>query len=138
MRPHEPTEWDILQDDGFIGHVGPVLVRREATGPLFGFLAEAKHRNLRDVVQGGMLMTFADRAMGQTVRETLGTQPLATIQFDIHFVSPARLGELITTQPRIVKATTSVIFVHGVLEAGDRVVATASGIWKRLRSAPAA
>jgi acyl-coenzyme A thioesterase PaaI-like protein len=57
--------WRPVKDHGFIGLVGPIYSRKHEDGLEFGFRAQAKHANLRNVVQGGMLMTFADRALGR-------------------------------------------------------------------------
>src|SRR5690606_13508512 len=56
--------WSPHADEGFIEHVGPIWERRDADGTRYGFVAHPKHANLLGVVQGGMLMTFADRALG--------------------------------------------------------------------------
>src|SRR5262245_4150797 len=53
-------------DTGFVGLVGPFWTRQEGDKHLFAFTAAKKHHNRRGVVQGGMLMTFADRSMGMT------------------------------------------------------------------------
>lgn len=42
----------------------PIWERRDADGMHYGFVADPRHANLLGVVQGGMLMTFADRALG--------------------------------------------------------------------------
>src|SRR5207244_12112110 len=54
------------RDEGFIGLVGPFWMRRSGDGCRYAFMAEPKHHSRRGIVQGGMLMTFADRAMGMT------------------------------------------------------------------------
>lgn len=134
MDQTEDDRWVAIEDNGFVGHVGPILQRREDGRPAFAFLARQHHRNLRDVVQGGMLMTFADRAMGQTVRSVLGSGPIATVQFDIHFVDAARIGDFVVTRPQVLRSTASIVFVDARLEVDGRLVASASGIWKRLRA----
>lgn len=58
--------WEPHTDTGFIGLVGPLWIRQEENGRRYGFIAEPKHHNYRGTVQGGMLMTFVDRALGMT------------------------------------------------------------------------
>src|SRR5206468_1694669 len=58
--------WEAVDDPGFIGLVGPIVRRARGDDDEYGFVAEPKHANLSEVVQGGMLMTFADRALGRT------------------------------------------------------------------------
>jgi len=103
--------WEPYQDKGFIGLVGPFWMRRCGESYLYAFRAEPKHENRRGVVQGGMLMTFADRSMGMTCWYANERQPQATVQLD---------------------RTRSLVFMSGELVVGTRVVATANGVWKTL------
>ena len=124
--------WEVVDDKGFLGHVGP-LFRREREGRLeFAFRAEPKHANLRNVVQGGMLMTFADRALGRNSWRAAGERPVATVEFNMQFVTAGKIGEFFEIRPEVVRRTSSLVFVRGDVMAGTRVVATATGIWKIL------
>ena len=97
-----------------------------------GFLAEHKHHNRRGVVQGGMLMTFADRSMGMTCWYANERQPQATVQLDVHFVDAVKVGEFVEAKCQVVRRTRSLVFMSGDLMVDDRVVATAKGVWKTL------
>jgi acyl-coenzyme A thioesterase PaaI-like protein len=131
--PSNPAAgWRPVKDDGFIGLVGPIYPRKRDGRWEYAFQAEAKHANLRNVVQGGMLMTFADRALGRAAWGAAGDKPVATIQFDMQFVTAGNLGELIEVRPEVVRKTASLVFMRGDVTAGARVVATATGIWKIL------
>lgn len=123
--------WEAVDDSGFIGLVGPLLRRAWGDYEEYGFVAEPKHANLNNVVQGGMLMTFADRAFGRTAWQVVG-RSTATIQFDMQFVSAAQIGEFIETQPEVVRRTSALVFMRGTLFTGSRIVATAHGVWKIL------
>ena len=127
--------WEPYSDEGFIGLVGPLWQKTDEQGIRFAFLAERKHHNRRGVVQGGMLMTFADRALGMTAWHANGCRPQATIQLDVHFVDAVRIGEFVEAQCRVMRRTKSVLFLSATLVVGSRVVATANGIWKVLNKA---
>jgi uncharacterized protein (TIGR00369 family) len=124
--------WEPYRDDGFIGLVGPFWSRPDGDAFRYAFRAEPKHHNRRGVVQGGMLMTFADRAMGMTCWHANGRQRQATIQLDMHFIDAVQIGEFVEAHCRVVRRTRSVVFMSGELMVGDRVVATANGVWKTL------
>jgi acyl-coenzyme A thioesterase PaaI-like protein len=125
--------WEPYGDEGFIGLVGPFWMRPFGDDSYrYAFLAEPKHHNRRDVVQGGMLMTFADRSMGMTCWYANGRQPQATIQLDMHFIDAVQVGEFVEINCKVVRRTRSVIFMEGELVVGTRVVATAKGVWKTL------
>ena len=122
--------WSKVEATGFIALVGP-LWHRVADGlHEYALQTEDKHHNRRGVVQGGVLMTFADRTSGMTARYVSGKTSLATVQFDTKFVDAAKIGEILISKPRVVRATRSLIFMTTELTAGERCVAMASGVFK--------
>ncbi|TVR07640.1 MAG: PaaI family thioesterase [Salinarimonadaceae bacterium] len=121
----------MISDEGFLAHVGPVFAREEAHDLRCAFRAQPRHANLLGVVQGGMLMTAGDRALGVAAWRSAG-RPCATIQFAMQFVSAGRIGEWIVVEPEIVRVTSSLVFLRGTLRAGERVVASADGVWRIL------
>jgi len=130
----DPTAagWEPYSDEGFIGLVGPFWTRWADKTPLYAFMAEAKHHNRRGVVQGGMLMTFADRSMGMTCWYANEKQPQATVQLDVHFIDAVQIGEFVEAKCTVVRRTRSLVFMTADLVVGARVVATANGVWKTL------
>jgi uncharacterized protein (TIGR00369 family) len=124
--------WQHYIDDGFFGVVGPLWTREAAGTHHYAFKADQKHHNRRGVVHGGMLMAFADRAMGMTCWYANGEQPQATVQLDVHFVDAVQIGEFVEAKCKVVRRTRAVVFMTAELVAGDRVVAIASGVWKTL------
>ena len=133
-KPFDPAAagWEPYSDDGFIGLIGPLWQKPAGEGYRYAFLAEPKHHNRRGVVQGGMLMSFADRSMGMTCWYANERQPQATVQLDVHFVDAVKVGEFVEAKCQVVRRTRSLVFMSGDLMVGDRVVATAKGVWKTL------
>ena len=78
--------WTVMDDDGFINYVGPLWRRMNGEFPEYAIVGQEKHRNRRGVVQGGLLMTLADRTCGMTARLLTGTEHTATVQMDTQFV----------------------------------------------------
>lgn len=124
--------WKPYGDEGFIGLVGPFWTRQSGDTHLYAFMAEPKHHNRRGIVQGGMLMTFADRSMGMTCWYANEQKPQSTIQLDMHFVDAVRIGEFVEAKCKVVRRTRSLVFMSAELVVGARVVATANGVWKIL------
>ena len=124
--------WQPDDDDGFVALVGPILRRASGETDRYAFMAEPKHYNRGGVVHGGMLMTFADRAIGRACRYANAHQPQATVQLDIHFVDAVQVGEFVEATCRIVRRTRALMFASAELTVGTRVVATANGVWKTL------
>lgn len=123
-----------MPDGAFGTGVGPLFIRMDGTG--FAFRVEARHCNAREVVHGGMLMTFADQVLGLTVQRAVETVNVATISLHCDLVSSAIPGDLVEGEAVVTRITRSVVFVRGSLRCGDRPVMTASGVWKRLKSMP--
>ena len=134
VPPFDPAAagWEPYGHEGFIGLVGPFWARKAGDSYEYAFLAEPKHHNRRHVVQGGMLMTFADRSMGMACWYANGKRPQATVQLDMHFVDAVQIGEFVEAKCEVVRRTRALIFMNADLVVGTRVVATAKGIWKTL------
>ena len=134
IAPFDPAAhgWEMYTDEGFIGLVGPFWMRMEGESPRFGFVMQKKHHNRRGVVQGGMIMTFADRSLGMTAWYANEKQPQATVHLDVHFVDAVQIGEFVEAKCRVVRRTRSLLFMSSEITVGDRVVATANGVWKTL------
>jgi uncharacterized protein (TIGR00369 family) len=127
--------WVRIPNDNYIGLVGPLWRRpvEEETvrGQMrFAFLAEQRHLNLNGMVHGGMIMTFADHAIGLTARSVNKGNRQATVQLDTHFLSGVEDGELVEARCRLVRETKSLLFLAAELAVGERPVATAQGLWK--------
>ena len=122
--------WTIVETSGFIHLVGPLWHRIANDIHEYALVTEDKHHNRRGVVQGGVLMTFADRTCGMTGRFVSGSPSLATVQFDTQFVDAARIGETLISRPRVVRSTKSLIFMTTEVMAGERCAAMASGVFK--------
>lgn len=125
--------WTSTQPDAFSGIAGLLWSRGSGAQATYGFIAEARHSNGHmGTVHGGMLMTFADIALGCAVVAALGAPICVTAQLQVHFVGAARVGDFITCQPEIIRQTRQLLFLRGLINAGDKTVASTDGIWKVL------
>ena len=126
--------WKILETTGFLQLIGP-LWQRTVDGELeFALITEDKHHNRRGLVQGGVLMTFADRTCGMTARHVSGKPTMATVQLDTHFVESGKIGEVLISKPHVVRTTRSLIFITTEVTVDKRCIAMASGVFKILKS----
>ena len=126
--------WTIVETTGFISLIGPLWQRVVDGEQEYAMVAEDKHHNRRGLVQGGLLMTFADRTCGMTARFVSGRPTLATVQMDTHFVDGGKIGEILLSKPRVIRATRSLIFVTTEVTAGNRCIAMANGVFKILKN----
>lgn len=130
--------WTMIEDDGFVGLAGPFYFAETANGPVFRFPTLAKHRNRNDLLQGGAMMTFADRALGTTARASIQASSTVTVQLNVQFVDAVKLGETVEVAPQVVRATKSLVFMSGDFKVGERTVAVVNGVWKRIPDKPRA
>jgi acyl-coenzyme A thioesterase PaaI-like protein len=126
--------WSIVETSGFLHLIGPLWQRLVNGEHEFALITQDKHHNRRGLVQGGVLMTFADRTCGMTARYVSGKPTLATVQLDTHFVEAGKIGEVLTSKPRVVRSTRSLIFITTEVTVEKRVIAMANGVFKILKS----
>lgn len=131
--PFDPTGagWKMMKSPGgFSQLVGPIWARKRDEGWQYAFLAEDKHENRQGSIHGGMLMTFADHAIGMTAWEIGGRRKSVTMQMETQFLGRVRPGDFVECHAEVVRAAKTVVFMRGVLKIGDRAVMAANGIWK--------
>lgn len=133
-QPFDPASegWRKRDEIGFMDLVGPIWSKRDGEDRRFAFLAEARHLNRAGFVHGGMLMAFADQALGLTAARVTEGRRQVTIQLDTHFMGAVSAGDFVQANSRIVRQTRSLVFLTCSLSVGARVVATSSGVWKLL------
>jgi acyl-coenzyme A thioesterase PaaI-like protein len=126
--------WTMVETSGFLSLVGPLWERVVDGEHQYAIEAQDKHHNRRGLVQGGLVMTFADRSCGMTARYVSGRPTLATVQLDVHFVDSGKIGEILISKPRVVRVTRSLIFLTTEVSAAERCIAMASGVFKILKN----
>jgi acyl-coenzyme A thioesterase PaaI-like protein len=126
--------WAMVETSGFLHLIGPLWHRLNNGEHEYALATEDKHHNRRGLVQGGVLMTFADRTCGITARHVSGKPTLATVQLDTHFVEAGKIGEILISKPHVVRSTRSLIFITTEVTVDRRCIAMASGVFKILKS----
>jgi acyl-coenzyme A thioesterase PaaI-like protein len=124
--------WAMQGETGFVGLVGPFWSKMDAGRRRFGFMAEERHANLVGIVQGGMLMTFADRGLGIMAWDAAAGRPSVTASFEMQFVGAGRIGGFIELEGEVLRKTSSLVFMRGLVWAGRNLVASCQGSWKIL------
>jgi acyl-coenzyme A thioesterase PaaI-like protein len=128
--------WKDLGVTHFSATAGPYWVRRDAEGVMVGLLTDERHNNGHlGTVHGGVLMTFADIALGVRVTEAIGAPHCATSQLSFNFVGAAVVGSFITCRPELVRKTSQLVFVRALFRSGERVIGTSDGIFSVLDQA---
>ena len=134
MEKLKSSGWTIVETTGFVHLIGPLWQRVVGGEHEYALVAQDKHHNRRGLVQGGVLMTFADRTCGMTARYVSGRPTLATVQLDVHFVESGKIGETLISKPRVARSTRSLIFISTEVTVDKRCIAMASGVFKILKN----
>ena len=118
---------------GFMKHNGGLLFKTISESE-YEFKATIKesHLNAAGITHGGFIATFIDAGAGTAAHRVADQKPCVTISLEIKFISPVKLGQELIGKTKIQKKTKSMVFLTCKLTAEDKIVATASGIWKIL------
>lgn len=127
-----PPGWAKRPGKAFNTYVGPFYQPEGGDGLRCGFVTDERHGNKRGVTHGGMIATAFDVALGNASWDAAGQKPCATVQLNIHYIGALQLHEFAEVAIEVVRATRSLVFLRGVMSAGERTIATADGVWKIL------
>ena len=95
------------------------------------------HLNKGGVAHGGIHMVLLDSALGSALVASLKVEEwCATTQLSTSFLAPARPGERLVAEGRVVRRGKHVAHLAGEVRVGDQVVATATGTWAIWSSRP--
>ena len=118
--------------DPFEIFVGPIYEQGEPPARSFAFLVDERHVNMRGVIHGGMLMSFADAALGQAVWDATDRAPSVTLNMQSQFLKPAKAGEVIQVKPELIRRTRSFVFMRGDFKVDGETIFAATSVWKLL------
>ena len=118
---------------GFMKHNGGVLFKAISENE-YQFKATIKenHLNAAGITHGGFIAAFVDAGAGTAAHRSADQNPCVTISLELKFISAVKLGQELVGKTKIQKKTKSMVFLTCKITAEDKIVATASGIWKIL------
>ena len=126
--------WRLMRGGAMPAGIGFPWAKRVGEDWRYGLLTTAEHANPQGVLHGGILMTFADHGLSMLAWEAAKRAPCTTIQLNTHFLAAVEPGEFVELRGEVTRATRGLVFVRGILSAGDRDVAAVDGIWRVLRA----
>ncbi len=96
------------------------------------------HLNAAGITHGGFIAAFVDAGAGTAAHRSAESNPCVTVSLELKFISMVRLGQELIGKTKIQKKTKSMIFLTCELLVANKIVATASGVWKILKKLPGA
>lgn len=127
--------WVLIGDSGLDAHLGPYRFRKTGSDAVYVLVPDARHLNLLGIVHGGTLMAFLDSVLGLEAKRQNDDVAMVTIQFDCSLIRAVQAGDMLCARATIVNRTRSLAFMRGEATVDGRVVASATGIWKRINPA---
>ena len=122
---------------GFMKHNGGVLFKTiSETEYEFKAIINENHLNAAGITHGGYLSALIDAGAGTAAHRASGNAPCVTISLDLKFIGVSKVGDEITGFTRILKKTSTLIFLFCELKCNDKTITSASGIWKILKIKP--
>ena len=123
----------ISNKPGFMKHNGGILFRSiSETEYEFKAKINENHLNSAGITHGGFICSLIDAGAGTAAHRVANGFPCVTISLDLKFISATKLGQEIIGFTKILKKTKTMVFLICHLKAEDKIVASASGIWKIL------
>ena len=123
--------------EGFMKHNGGVLFRTISnTEYEFKSKITENHLNAAGITHGGYLSALVDAGSGTAAHRTAEGAPCGTISLDLKFIGSSKIGEEIIGNTRILKKTNSLIFLFCELKCNNKIITSASGVWKILKIKP--
>ena len=119
----------------FAKHIGGLSVKK-INDSNYEFYTEVKEINLNTskIAHGGFICSIADTGMGNSVHKTIESKKCVTISLDVKFISAASLGQKLLGKVKIQKKTRTLVFATCEISSSENIVATASGVWKILKT----
>jgi acyl-coenzyme A thioesterase 13 len=126
-----PEGFRVLEGQGpFLEHIGPVYVSGAGGELVLGLQLEERHTNHRGTVQGGLLSTFADFALGRAIEADAGDgRDRATVSLTVDYLKPARAGDWIEARGRVDRVGGTLAFAECALTVAGREVVRARAVW---------
>ena len=114
----------------FLEHVGPVLVAERDGELVFGLRVEERHTNHRGTIQGGLLSTFADFALGRAIEAVAEDgKDRATVSLTVDFLKPAKPGDWIESRTRVERVGGTLAFADCSLTVEGREIVRSRAVW---------
>ena len=119
---------------GFMKHNGGLLFRNVSENEYqFKTTITENHLNAAGITHGGFISAMVDAGAGTAAHRTAEGNPCVTISLELKFISAVKINQELIGTTTIQKKTKSMVFLTCELRASNKIVATASGVWKILK-----
>ena len=122
---------------GFMKHNGGVLFRTiSETEYEFKSIIKENHLNAAGITHGGYLSALIDAGAGTAAHRATSNAPCVTISLDLKFIGTSKIDDEIIGYTKILKKTNTLVFLFCELRCNNKIITSASGVWKILKIKP--
>ena len=122
---------------GFMKHNGGVLFKNiSETEYEFKSTVNENHLNAAGITHGGYLSALIDAGAGTAAHRAAENAPCVTISLDLKFIGASKVGDEIIGNVKILKKTKTLVFLFCELTCNNKIITSASGVWKILKIKP--
>ena len=119
---------------GFMKHNGGVMFRNISVNEFeFKSTINENHLNTAGITHGGYLSALVDAGSGTAAHRAADNAPCVTISLDLKFIGISKIGDEILGHVKILKKTRTLVFLFCELTCNDKIITSASGVWKILK-----
>ena len=119
---------------GFMKHNGGVLFRNISDTEFeFKSTINDNHLNAAGITHGGYLSALVDAGAGTAAHRSAESAPCVTISLDLKFIGSSKAGDEIIGHVKILKKTKTLVFLFCELKCNNKIITSATGIWKILK-----
>ena len=123
----------ISNKPGFMKHNGGILFRKISDTEFeFKTTIDENKLNSAGITHGGYICSIIDAGSGTAAHHASNNSPCVTITLDIKFIDSTKIRDEIIGFTKIQKVTKSMVFLICHLKSNQRLIASASGVWKKL------
>ena len=117
---------------GFMKHNGGILFKKISDTEFeFKTTIDENKLNNAGITHGGYICSIIDAGSGTAAHRASNNTPCVTISLDIKFIGSTKKGDEILGNVKIEKITNTLVFASCKLKSRDKIIATASGVWKK-------
>ena len=121
---------------GFMQNIGDLSFKKiDESNFEFSITVLEKFLNTGGIAHGGFIATIADTGMGNAAHISAGNKRCVTINLDIKFISAGKLHDQLLGKVKVLKTKKTLVFIScEILDSNNKVIASASGVWKKLKA----
>ena len=122
---------------GFMKHNGGIMFRNISdTEYEFESTINENHLNAAGITHGGYLSALVDAGAGTAAHRSADNAPCVTISLDLKFIGTSKVRDKIIGYVKILKKTKTLVFLFCELKCNNKIITSASGVWKILKVKP--